>query len=211
MSAASNPREIAIDFFMQMAWDVNKWNLKTLPDYLKSFRRATIRPRPCEGNRVTCWPILPARLPAQARAFAVEYQGRAAGRVISLTPTMPMKGRSVTTPTMSSKGRCAVGDLLPESKKDAYYELISYPIQASALANESFIASESAANARPRVMRRVRGLDGDVRPVHRKTRDGDGHIIKRTSPAENGWASCPTTCSRKTDPTAMRRCTCPQE
>jgi hypothetical protein len=36
---------------------------------------------------------------------------------------------------------------LPASKQDAFYELVSYPVQASALANESFIASEATANA----------------------------------------------------------------
>ena len=43
------PGEIGIDFFLQMAWDINRWNLKTLPDYLKSFAADQFGSAPANG------------------------------------------------------------------------------------------------------------------------------------------------------------------
>jgi len=142
------PREVDIDFFLQMAWDVNKWNLQTLPDYLKSW--ATEQFGSDHAQEIADIMSAHYRLAYQRKPEHLQWNLRGEpARPSDLTYTdYGNEGQQrYAAYDDIRQGAIRIGELLPVSKQAAYYELVSYPIQAAALANEGFIASESAANA----------------------------------------------------------------
>jgi hypothetical protein len=142
------PREVAIDFFMQMAWDEKKWNLKTLPDYLKSW--ATEQFGPDHAQEIADLMSQYYRLGYQRKPEHLQWNLRgepARPSDLAYNDYGDEGQKRYAAYNDIREGAVRIGNLLPASKQAAFYELVSYPIQASALANESFIASESAGNA----------------------------------------------------------------
>ncbi|WP_323141540.1 glycosyl hydrolase 115 family protein [Massilia phyllosphaerae] len=133
------PAEIGTEFFLQMAWDIGRWRPDNLPDFLKTwaarefgtamaddiaaimndYYRLNFQRRP---EHLQWWlpkeqprrsPMTPAQADARRRAFADLRR-----RVDALAPAIPVASR------------------------DAWFELVAYPAQASALANARFLAGE---------------------------------------------------------------------
>jgi hypothetical protein len=146
------PAEIDTEFFLQMAWDVKRWRADQLPQYLvewatrefgaahareiasimEDYYRLNYRRRP---EHLQWW------LPKEAPRHSAWTAGEAAGRLHAFV-----------------RLRERVEALQPHfsgASRDAWFELVAYPVIASALANERFIEGERgnreaamAANAR---------------------------------------------------------------
>jgi hypothetical protein len=146
------PAEIGTEFFLQMAWDIRHWGAKDLPGYLaawaarefgaahareiasimQEYYRLNYQRRP---EHLQWW------LPKEAPRHSAWTEETAAARLRAFV-----------------RLRERVEALQPQfagASRDAWFELVAYPVLASALANERFIQGERgqlaaalAANAR---------------------------------------------------------------
>ncbi len=137
------PGEIGIDFFMQMAWDEQKWNLQTLPDYLQSW--ATEQFGPQYAQNIADIMAEYYRLNYQRKPEHLQWniRGEPAGPS-DLTSINYGNEISLRAGEFAELSRVtsAVGADLPAAKQDAYFELVHYPVIASALANERVLVGE---------------------------------------------------------------------
>ncbi len=139
------PGEIGIDFFMQMGWDIGRWSLDTLPEYLRDFAAGQFGP---------------AQAPAIARLLAEYYRlgyqrkpehlqwyvGREQPRPSDFTYTnYGNEGlrRLASYRRLASRAQ-DLATSLPAEQQAAFYELVEYPILGATAANERLIADESA-------------------------------------------------------------------
>jgi len=141
------PGEIGIDFFMQMAWDIKKWNLSNLPDYLKSFaaQQFGATAAPVVAKLLTDyyrldyqrkpehlqWYISNSTLKEQPRAsdFSyVDYNHEGQTRFLDAEKM--------------AQSATSIAASLPAAKQDGFYELVGYPATGAALANELFFSNE---------------------------------------------------------------------
>ena len=139
------PGEIGAEFFLQMAWNIRKWRPDNLNDFLKSWARrefgeqhaAEIAAVMDEYYRLGFarkpehlqW-YLPGESPRGSDLSAVDYGDEVQRR---LDAYRNLRDRSQ-----------AVYDRLAPEKKDAFYELVLYPVRGAALANERFLAAEKS-------------------------------------------------------------------
>jgi hypothetical protein len=138
------PGEIGIDFFLGMAWDIKRWNLQTLPDYLRDFAAEQFGPaaagdiaRVMEGYY---------RLGYQRKPEHLQwYVGKEPPRPSALTENEGAL-RLDEYERLAAQARALAGQI-PDESRDAFYELVEYPVFGSAAANERLIASEMAARA----------------------------------------------------------------
>ena len=139
------PGEIGTDFFMQMAWDEKKWNLETLPDYLREFAAEQFGP----GDAREIAGILEEyyRLGYQRKPEHLQwYIGREKPRPSDFTYTDYGNEGKVRLEAYGSMAR-RVRELegaMPAGKRDAFYELVEYPVLGAAAANQRLVAREMA-------------------------------------------------------------------
>ncbi len=143
------PGEIGIDFFMQMAWDEKKWNLHTLPDYLKQWAAQQFGTEHADtigGWLADYYQLNYQRKPEHLQWYLSNSTAREAARPSDFSYTDYNEGNK----------RYAAFDLeeqvvnqlykdLPAAKQDAFYELVAYPMIGAALANKRLLANEMAA------------------------------------------------------------------
>jgi hypothetical protein len=142
------PGEIGIDFFMQMAWDIGRWNLKTLPEYLNSF--AAEQFGPAHDREIAG--VLDAyyRLGYQRKPEHLQwYVGREKARPSDFTYTdysNEAKQRLDAYGMLRRRAR-ELEEAMPAAKRDAFYELVEYPVLGAEAANKRLLAGEMGALA----------------------------------------------------------------
>jgi len=140
------PREIGIDFFLQMAWDVDKWNLETLPDYLDSFAAEQFGPahaREIAGILKEYYRLGGQRKPEHTQWNGLGQPQRPSGFSYEGGSNEGLE-RLRLYRTLADRARRLEASI-PPAGRDAFYELVEYPVVASAAANQRFIAKEMAA------------------------------------------------------------------
>jgi hypothetical protein len=139
------PAEIGIEFFMQMAWDAQKWRRENLNGFLKEWaarefgekRAGEIADLMDEYYRLG-YARKPEHLqwhlpgePMRASDFsAIDYRDEMQKRLDQYQSLNLRADR--------------LYEQIPSSKKDAFYELVAYPIRGATLANERFFAAEKS-------------------------------------------------------------------
>ncbi len=139
------PGEIGIEFFLQMGWDIGRWNREAEPEFLRSFAAEQFGA---------------AQAPAIARLLAEYYRlgyqrkpehlqwyvGREPPRSSDLTYTdYGDEGlrRLASYRRLASRAR-DLAAALPAAQQAAFYELVEYPVLGAAAATERLVADESA-------------------------------------------------------------------
>jgi hypothetical protein len=146
------PAEIGTEFFLQMAWDIRRWGAKDLPGYLLEWAAREFGP--AHAREIAA---------IMQEYYRLNYQRRPEHLQWWLPKEAP-RHSAWTEGAASARLRAFVGlrerveALQPQfagAGRDAWFELVAYPVLASALANERFIAGEQgrlaaalAANAR---------------------------------------------------------------
>jgi len=135
------PGEIGTEFFLQMAWDANRWRRENLPEFLVSWAAREFGAEHAgeiaavmdeyyllnfqrKPEHLQWW--LPNETPRPSPLTADECQQRieAFGRLQNRVDKLSAE--------------------LPETEKDAFYELVAYPVRGAALANERYFDGELA-------------------------------------------------------------------
>lgn len=135
------PAEIGIEFFMQMAYDAEKWNVENQHQFLESWAKREFG----DQNSSEIAEIMDkyyrlgfARKPEHLQFYLPKEKPRKSDfteeEVLErLTDYADLKRRTEK-----------VYEQISPLKKDAFYELVLYPVRAASFANERFFAAELA-------------------------------------------------------------------
>ncbi len=135
------PAEIGIEFFMQMAYDARKWNVENQHQFLRSWAKREF------GNRDS---VEIAAL--MDRYYRLGFERKPEHLQWYLPTETPRRSDLSEAEKLARlenyaalrKRAEAVNARISPLKKDAFYELVLYPIRAAALANDRFFAAELA-------------------------------------------------------------------
>jgi hypothetical protein len=133
------PGEIGTELFLQMAWDIKRWNRETLPDYLVEWAAREFGAAQADEIAAIMkgyYRLTAARKPEHLQGWlpkeAPRHSGMAAGEA------QARLGQFASLRERAERVRARIdGD-----RQDAFFELVEYPVAASALANQRFIEGE---------------------------------------------------------------------
>lgn len=135
------PAEIGIEFFMQIAYDAKKWNVANQNQFLRSW-----------AGREFGAEFSVKIADIMATYYGLGFQRKPEHLQWYLPGETPRKSDLTETETLERldayrnlRDRAeALYTKIPAAKKDAFYELVLYPIRSAASANERFFAAELA-------------------------------------------------------------------
>jgi Glycosyl hydrolase family 115/Gylcosyl hydrolase family 115 C-terminal domain len=185
------PAEIGTEFFLQMAWDINRWRRDNLPDYLaewagREFGAAHAREIAAimadyyrlnyqrKPEHLQWW--MPNEKPRPSPLTAEEVQQR-------LRAFAQLRDRA-------AKVRTA----LPAEERDAFFETVLYPVNGTALANERYFAGERVAvsglaGAADEARAADARLKDETRIFSEQIAGGKWRGFIRVEPADDDWRS----------------------
>ncbi|HEX2855238.1 MAG TPA: glycosyl hydrolase 115 family protein [Opitutaceae bacterium] len=134
------PAEIATEFFLQMAWDIRRWNAGNLDDFLPAWatrefgpaaagKIAAIQAEYYRLNFVRKPEHLQWWLPGQRTAESPLTPAQAAARLADF--------RRIVAQTL------AVEQEIPAADRDAFFQLVKYPVLGASAANERYFHAEA--------------------------------------------------------------------
>ena len=136
------PAEIGTEFFLQLAWDVNRWDRATLPDFLRTW--ATREFGAEHADEIAA---------IMREYYELNYQ-RKPEHLQWWLPKEKPRPSPLSRPEIAQRLarfeaiRSRADDVLrtlPENRRDAFFELVAYPVRGAALANERYFFGELAA------------------------------------------------------------------
>jgi hypothetical protein len=133
------PGEIGTELFLQMAWDVKRWKRDTLPNYLDEWATR-------EFGAVQA-PEIVAIMQAYYRLNFARKPEHLQGWLPKEAPRHSGMGAAEAEARLAEFSRlreraARVRVQVDPAAQDAFFELVEYPVAASALANERFIEGE---------------------------------------------------------------------
>jgi len=178
------PAEISMEFFLQMAWDANRWNPDNLPDFLRGWARREFGPE--NASRIA---------DLMERYYLLNFQRRpehlqwwlpgAAKRGSDLTDEEVR--RRLESFSLLRQESEAVQRALPAAFHDAYFQLVHYPIVGSALANERYFRGERGQMAQ--ASEADAALKALTRQFNQEISGGKWRGIMTLEPADSQWAT----------------------
>ncbi len=133
------PAEITTDLFLQMAWDIDRWNLDTLPTFLETWATrefGTEHASDIAQILATYYQLNHQRRPEHLQWW-MPYT-----RVRSSTLNGPETKQRLAAFTQLIESVDALAAKIPADAQDAFFELVAYPAKASAYANLRYFHSE---------------------------------------------------------------------
>ncbi|HEV2860828.1 MAG TPA: glycosyl hydrolase 115 family protein, partial [Pyrinomonadaceae bacterium] len=140
------PGEVAAEFFMQMAWDSTRWRRDNLPDFLKEWARREFGPARADEIAAVMdeyyrlgfarkpehlqW-YLPGEKERLSDFAHFDYGDEARARLVAYDSLLRRVSRLYQS--------------MPAEQRDAFYELVVYPVRGAAFANHRFFGMEKAA------------------------------------------------------------------
>jgi hypothetical protein len=140
------PAEIGIEFFMQMAWDSTRWRREHLSGFLVEWARREFGAKHAGEIAAVMdkyyrlgfarkpehlqW-HLPGEQPRPSELTFIDYGDEAQTRLDAYEALMARANRLYKQ--------------MPDNRKDAFYELVAYPVRGAALANQRFFLMEKSA------------------------------------------------------------------
>ncbi len=181
------PAEIGTEFFLQMAWDIHRWNRDNLRDFLPQwaerefggdhaqeiggimadYYRLNFQRRP---EHLQWW--MPKEAPRASALSDAEVQARL-DEFNGLAKRVVKAAHQITS-----------------AQDNAFFELISYPVFGARLANERFFLGERGGDAIAEAMSADRQLREDL-TIHfnDEIADGKWRGVMALEPADNDWKS----------------------
>ena len=135
------PAEIGIEFFMQMAYDAEKWDVKNQNQFLKTWAAREfggVNAAEIASIMDQYYRLGFARKPEHLQWYLPKETPRKSDFTEEET------NRRLEDYKMLQNRAEDVYRSLPASKKDAYYELVLYPVRMAAAANRRFFNAELA-------------------------------------------------------------------
>jgi len=136
------PVEPGTEFFLQLAWDIRRWRRDNLPGYLVAWATREFG----AGQATEIAGIMDGyyRLNFQRKPEHLQWWlPREAARP-SLLSTEEVQQRLAAFARLRAEVD-RLSAAMPAEARDAYYELVAYPVRGAALANERYFAGEQSA------------------------------------------------------------------
>lgn len=191
------PAELGIDYFMQLAWDVEGTRVQSIDSYVRDWAAANIDPALAEA----VVPIMAehhrlnfARRPEHLQWWLPHGRTRA-----SALPTYEIAERMGAFERNLS-ALAEVAERVPAHRRDAFFQLVAYPVEAAARANERVFAAEAHDRLRDRDFdaamgwaARANAADASIASLTRHYNDGMAggkwHGMMAVEPADGQWRS----------------------
>jgi hypothetical protein len=188
------PAEIGTEFFLQLAWDVNRHTRENLPDFFRDWAAR-------EFGREHAEEIAPIL----RDYFQLNYQRRPEHLQWWLPRETP-RPSALTADEAVARLRAfadlraradAVAKRLRPEQADAFFELVGYPVAGTALANERFFAGEQSARVgepeKARWLARAQAADAELRQItdhyNNAVAGGKWRGLMNVEPADDQWKS----------------------
>ncbi len=193
------PAEIGMEFFRQMAYDGEKWNFKTQHNFLRSWAKCEFG----EKRSVETANLMDQyfRLGFQRKPEHLQWNlPNETARTSDLDETEAAGGPA--NYALLRKRTEAIYKQLTPAKKNAFYELVLYPIRSASLANERFFAAELAETCKKRadaVIWAKRSIaanaenEAETRYFNEKLVNGKWRLIISPEMNEGQWTSMRST------------------
>lgn len=137
------PAEIGIEFFMQMAYDAEKWTIKNQHLFLKDWAKREFSDK--DSAEIASIMDKYYRLGFQRKPEHLQfYLPKETPRKSDFTDEE--RQQRLEDYTNLKRRAESVYEQISPFKKDAYYELVLYPIRSAQMANERFFSAEIADN-----------------------------------------------------------------
>jgi hypothetical protein len=189
------PAEIGMEFFLQMAWDINRWKRDNLGGYLREW---AVREFGAEQAEEIAG--------VMDQFYRLNFQRKPEHLQWWLPQQTPQP--SPFTDTESEQRLDAFAGLrarvnnvwkrLAPEKRDGFFELVGYPVLGSVLANERYFQGERAALAKggaddkaqefaEKAEAADRQLEEMTRVYNEEIAGGKWRGLMRLEPADNQW------------------------
>lgn len=134
------PAEIATEFFLQMAWDIQRWNAGNLDEFLVTWAKREFGP--AAAGKIAAIKSEYYRLNFVRKPEHLQWW-LPGGRPVEspLSPTQVAARlddfRRIVAQTL------AVEQEIPAANRDAFFQLVKYPVLAASAANERYFHAEA--------------------------------------------------------------------
>ena len=136
------PAEIDIEFFLQMAWDIRRWDAGTLPNFLPEWAAREFGP----DNAASIGALMEQYYTYNTARRPEHLQWWLPGEPLVPSALSPAERDLRRDAGITLTGKLGgLRDRIPAEKQDAFYELVDYPVQAAVLANNRYFTGETAA------------------------------------------------------------------
>jgi len=183
------PAEIGTEFFLQMAWDINRWRRDNLPDYLVEWATrgfGAARAREIAAIMADYYQLNYQRKPEHLQWWLPNEKPRP-------SPLTPAETRQRLQKFAALRDRAAkVQAALPAEQRDAFFETVFYPVNGTALANQRYFAGERAArsglaDAAEEARAADARLTDETRIFSEQIAGGKWRGFIRLEPADDDW------------------------
>ncbi|HVZ65542.1 MAG TPA: glycosyl hydrolase 115 family protein [Lacunisphaera sp.] len=124
--------EFPLEYYLSLAWDANRWTASNFDEFGRAW--ATREFGPAHAAEI-----------ADIMARYAKYNGRRKPELLAPDTYSLTDYREAETVVADFEGLAAKADeiaaTLPAAKRDAFYELVQFPTQASALLNRIYLAA----------------------------------------------------------------------
>ncbi|WP_185236481.1 glycosyl hydrolase 115 family protein [Teredinibacter franksiae] len=198
------PAEIGMDFFLQMAWDIDRWTLENQHTYLESWAQQQF-----SGDGLEADPGQSKKIGEIMRGyFELNFQ-RKPEHLQWWLPHSRSKGSNLSADEVKIRLAnfekledkvLAIKTYISAEQYDAFFQLVEYPVLASAMANRRYFHAEqysrwfheSLAMAKTHGQRAVKAqeaLTELTRLYNEDISNGKWHGMMSVEPADNLWRS----------------------
>lgn len=190
------PAEIGTEFFLQMAWDINRWRRENLPEFLVEWAAREFGSD--HAREIATIMDQYYRLNFQRKPEHLQWW--LPGEAPRPSPLNLEEARERLEAFAQLRARVdRLGPALPETSQDAFFELVTYPVRGSALANERIFYGElSARGTAPGqtnaadLARTAQAADTrlreETRVFNEKIAGGKWRHFIALEPADNQWS-----------------------
>ncbi len=176
--------EPGTEFFLEMAWDIDRWRPDNLPAFLAEWSARQFGPDHATAIAAVLadyFRLNFARKPEHLQWWLPKEPYRPS----DLTPT-EIDARLAAFTDLRRRAE-ALRAALPSEQQDAFYQLIYYPAVGSALANERYFAGERGELDRARAADAQ--LAAETRFFNEQIAGGKWRGFMNLEPADTLWAS----------------------
>ncbi|MBI2513905.1 MAG: glycosyl hydrolase 115 family protein [Opitutae bacterium] len=179
------PAEIGTEFFLRLAWDVKQWGPDAQPKFLHEFAAREFGAEHAERSASILdryYTLNFARKPEHLQWWLPGQAPRPSDWMDS-----DLDARRSAFDDLRSDADGLV-ERIPVTKRDAFFELVAYPVRGAALANRRYILGEQGLH-----LDAAHAADAELRELTRRFNEDIAHGkwrgLMRLEPADQNWKS----------------------
>jgi hypothetical protein len=189
------PAEIGTEFFLQMAWDIDRWRRDNLPDYLRDWATRQFGPE----HAADIAEVMDEYYQLNYQRKPEHLQWWLPGQRVRSHPLTEEQVWSRLSAFRSLTKRVdQLEQLMPAGADEAFFQLVAYPVRGAALANQRYFYAEAYSrniDKAPAIARsyarRARLADSllvtETRHYNEGISDGKWRHMMALEPADNLW------------------------